>query len=343
MGMRINGQLPTPEEIKSALPMSPYLRKIKEKRDGELKDIFLGKDNRFIVVVGPCSADNIDSVLEYVRRLAEVNQKVKDRLFIIPRVYTNKPRTTGEGYKGMLHQPEPDKAPNLHEGILAIRQMHLKVIAESGLTSADEMLYPENRSYLDDVLSYEAVGARSVENQQHRLVASGMDIPVGMKNPTSGDFTVMLNSVLAAQKAHNFIYRGYDVTTDGNPLAHVILRGGVNKHGNNIPNYHYEDMMRLKNLYEKMSLANPAVIVDANHSNSGKQYKQQIRIVDEVLHNRRCDADLYRLVKGVMIESYLVGGSRSVTDPHVFGQSITDPCLGWEDTQALLYKIARDI
>ena len=261
MGMRINGQLPTPEEIKSALPMSPYLRKIKEKRDGELKDIFLGKDNRFIVVVGPCSADNIDSVLEYVRRLAEVNQKVKDRLFIIPRVYTNKPRTTGEGYKGMLHQPEPDKAPNLHEGILAIRQMHLKVIAESGLTSADEMLYPENRSYLDDVLSYEAVGARSVENQQHRLVASGMDIPVGMKNPTSGDFTVMLNSVLAAQKAHNFIYRGYDVTTDGNPLAHVILRGGVNKHGNNIPNYHYEDMMRLKNLYEKMSLANPAVIV----------------------------------------------------------------------------------
>lgn len=343
MGMRINGQLPTPEEIKSALPMSPYLRKIKEKRDGELKDIFLGKDSRFIVVVGPCSADNIDAVLEYVRRLAEVNQKVKDRLFIIPRVYTNKPRTTGEGYKGMLHQPEPDKAPNLHEGILAIRQMHLKVIAESGLTSADEMLYPENRSYLDDVLSYEAVGARSVENQQHRLVASGMDIPVGMKNPTSGDFTVMLNSVLAAQKAHNFIYRGYDVTTDGNPLAHVILRGGVNKHGNNIPNYHYEDMMRLKNLYEKMSLENPAVIVDANHSNSGKQYKQQIRIVDEVLHNRRCDADLYRLVKGVMIESYLVGGSRSVTDPHVFGQSITDPCLGWEDTEALLYKIAEDI
>lgn len=343
MGMRINGQLPTPEEIKSALPMSPYLKKIKTKRDGELKDIFLGKDNRFIVVVGPCSADNIDSVLEYVRRLAEVNQKVKDRLFIIPRVYTNKPRTTGEGYKGMLHQPEPDKAPNLHEGILAIRQMHLKVIAESGLTSADEMLYPENRSYLDDVLSYEAVGARSVENQQHRLVASGMDIPVGMKNPTSGDFTVMLNSVLAAQKAHNFIYRGYDVTTDGNPLAHVILRGGVNKHGNNIPNYHYEDMTRLKNLYEKMSLANPAVIVDANHSNSGKQYKQQIRIVDEVLHNRRCDADLYRLVKGVMIESYLVGGSRSVTDPHVFGQSITDPCLGWEDTEALLYKIAEDI
>lgn len=343
MGMRINGQLPTPEEIKSALPMSPYLKKIKTKRDGELKDIFLGKDNRFIVVVGPCSADNIDSVLEYVRRLAEVNQKVKDRLFIIPRVYTNKPRTTGEGYKGMLHQPEPDKAPNLHEGILAIRQMHLKVIAESGLTSADEMLYPENRSYLDDVLSYEAVGARSVENQQHRLVASGMDIPVGMKNPTSGDFTVMLNSVLAAQKAHNFIYRGYDVTTDGNPLAHVILRGGVNKHGNNIPNYHYEDMMRLKNLYEKMSLENPAVIVDANHSNSGKQYKQQIRIVDEVLHNRRCDADLYRLVKGVMIESYLVGGSRSVTDPHVFGQSITDPCLGWEDTEALLYKIAEDI
>ena len=343
MGMRINGQLPTPEEIKSALPMSPYLRKIKEKRDGELKDIFLGKDNRFIVVVGPCSADNIDSVLEYVRRLAEVNQKVKDRLFIIPRVYTNKPRTTGEGYKGMLHQPEPDKAPNLHEGILAIRQMHLKVIAESGLTSADEMLYPENRSYLDDVLSYEAVGARSVENQQHRLVASGMDIPVGMKNPTSGDFTVMLNSVLAAQKAHNFIYRGYDVTTDGNPLAHVILRGGVNKHGNNIPNYHYEDMMRLKNLYEKMSLANPAVIVDANHSNAGKQDKQHIRIVAEVLHNRRCDADLYRLVKGVMIESYLVGGSRSVTDPHVFGQSITDPCLGWEDTEALLYKIAEDI
>lgn len=340
MGMKVNSLLPTPEQTKSVLSMSPYLKKIKEARDAQLKDIFTGKDNRFVVVVGPCSADNADSVCEYVSRLAAVNEKLKDRLFIIPRVYTNKPRTTGEGYKGMLHQPVPDKAPNLHDGILAIRRLHLRVMSESGLTAADEMLYPENRSYLDDVLAYEAVGARSVENQQHRLTASGMDIPVGMKNPTSGDFTVMLNSVLAAQRPHNFIYRGQDVTTDGNPLAHVILRGGVDKYGTNIPNYHYEDLVRLRDLYAKMSLANPAAIIDANHSNSGKQYKQQIRIVDEVLHSRKCDGDLYRLIKGVMVESYLEEGSQSIGEKHVYGKSITDPCLGWDDTEALLYHIA---
>ena len=281
-------------------------------------------------------------MLEYVSRLAKVNEKVKDKLMIIPRVYTNKPRTTGEGYKGMLHQPVPDKEPNLHDGIVAIRKIHLKVIGETGLSAADEMLYPENRSYLDDLLSYEAVGARSVENQQHRLTASGMDIPVGMKNPTSGDFSVMLNSVYAAQKSHNFIYRGLDVTTDGNELAHVILRGGVDKYGTNIPNYHYEDLMRLLNLYQKMELKNPAAVIDANHSNSGKQFKEQIRIVKEVLHSRRYNPDLKKLIKGVMIESYLVEGSQSIAHNGVYGKSITDPCLGWDDTEKLLYEMAED-
>jgi len=260
---------------------------------------------------------------------------------IIPRVYTNKPRTTGEGYKGMLHQPDPDKAPDLLAGIIAIRKMHIRVMEETGLSSADEMLYPENRSYLDDVLSYEAVGARSVENQQHRLTASGMDIPVGMKNPTSGDFSVMLNSVTAAQHPHHFIYRSCDVETTGNDLAHTILRGGVNKWGQTIPNYHYEDLMRLAQLYSKWNLKNPAVIVDVNHSNSNKQYEEQIRIVSEVLHSRNYNPELKKLVKGVMIESYLVEGRQDISPNHVFGQSITDPCLGWEDTERLIYEIAE--
>ena len=278
-------------------------------------------------------------VSEYSARL---NEKVSERLMIIPRIYTNKPRTTGEGYKGMLHQPEPDQAPDLLAGIIAIRKMHTRAIEESGLTAADEMLYPENRSYLDDILSYEAIGARSVENQQHRLTASGMDIPVGMKNPTSGDFAVMLNSVVAAQSSHTFIYRGMDVTTNGNDLAHVILRGGVDKYGTCIPNYHYEDLVRLLESYQQRDLKNPAAIVDANHSNSNKQFREQIRIVSEVLHSRNYNPEIKKLVKGVMIESYLEEGCQKIDENRVYGKSITDPCLGWEDTERLIYKIAEE-
>ena len=303
MGMRINAELPLPADLKAEYPLSDKIIKIKEKRDAEIRDIFTGKSDKFIVIVGPCSADNEDAVCEYVNRLARVNEKVSDRLMIIPRIYTNKPRTTGEGYKGMLHQPDPDKAPDLLAGIIAIRKMHIRAIEETGLTAADEMLYPENRSYLDDILSYEAIGARSVENQQHRLTASGMNIPIGMKNPTSGDFLVMLNSVIAAQHSHSFIYRGMDVTTDGNDLAHVILRGGVDKYGTCNPNYHYEDLVRLLSLYQKMELKNPAAIIDANHSNSNKKFKEQIRITSEVLHSRSYNPELKKLIKGVMIES----------------------------------------
>lgn len=342
MGMRINTTLPLPAELKAEYPLSKELTEIKKKRDAEIRDIFTGKSDKFVVIVGPCSADNEDSVCEYISRLAKVNEKVSDRLMIIPRIYTNKPRTTGEGYKGMLHQPKPDQAPDLLAGIIAIRKMHIRAIGESGLTSADEMLYPENRSYLDDILSYEAIGARSVENQQHRLTASGMDIPVGMKNPTSGDFSVMLNSVIAAQSSHTFIYRGMDVTTDGNDLAHVILRGGVDKYGTCNPNYHYEDLIRLQAMYGEKHLANPAAIVDANHSNSNKQFKEQIRIVSEVLHSRNYNTKLKELIKGVMIESYLEEGCQSIGADQTYGKSITDPCLGWEDTERLIYKIAEE-
>lgn len=312
MGMRINAELPLPADLKAEYPLSDKIIKIKEKRDAEIRDIFTGKSDKFIVIVGPCSADNEDAVCEYVNRLARVNEKVSDRLMIIPRIYTNKPRTTGEGYKGMLHQPDPDKAPDLLAGIIAIRKMHIRAIEETGLTAADEMLYPENRSYLDDILSYEAIGARSVENQQHRLTASGMNIPIGMKNPTSGDFLVMLNSVIAAQHSHSFIYRGMDVTTDGNDLAHVILRGGVDKYGTCNPNYHYEDLVRLLSLYQKMELKNPAAIIDANHSNSNKKFKEQIRITSEVLHSRSYNPELKKLIKGVMIESYLEEGNQKI-------------------------------
>ena len=342
MGMKVNAELPLPANLKAEYPLSENIVKIKEKRDQEIRDIFTGKSDKFIVIVGPCSADNEDSVCEYVNRLAKVNEKVSDRLMIIPRIYTNKPRTTGEGYKGMLHQPEPDQAPDLLAGIIAIRKMHTRAIEESGLTAADEMLYPENRSYLDDILSYEAIGARSVENQQHRLTASGMDIPVGMKNPTSGDFSVMLNSVVAAQSSHTFIYRGMDVTTSGNDLAHVILRGGVDKYGTCIPNYHYEDLVRLLDAYQQRDLKNPAAIVDANHSNSNKQFHEQIRIVSEVLHSRNYNPELKKLVKGVMIESYLEEGCQKIDENRVYGKSITDPCLGWEDTERLIYKIAEE-
>ena len=341
MGMKINTELPLPAYLKAKYPLPEELVKLKAERDEEIRSIFEGKSDKFVVIVGPCSADREDSVCEYVDRLAKVNEKVSDRLMIIPRIYTNKPRTTGEGYKGMLHQPDPDQAPNLLEGIIAIRKMHIRAMKESGLTAADEMLYPENRSYLDDILSYEAIGARSVENQQHRLTASGMDIPVGMKNPTSGDFSVMLNSVIAAQSSHNFIYRGMDVSTDGNDLAHVILRGGVDKYGTCIPNYHYEDLVRLVEVYGQKNLKNPAAIIDANHSNSNKQFKEQIRIVSEVLHSRRHNEGLRTLVKGVMIESYLEEGCQKIGAERVYGKSITDPCLGWADTEALIYRIAE--
>ena len=341
MGMRINAELPLPADLKAEYPLSDKIIKIKEKRDAEIRDIFTGKSDKFIVIVGPCSADNEDAVCEYVNRLARVNEKVSDRLMIIPRIYTNKPRTTGEGYKGMLHQPDPDKAPDLLAGIIAIRKMHIRAIEETGLTAADEMLYPENRSYLDDILSYEAIGARSVENQQHRLTASGMNIPIGMKNPTSGDFLVMLNSVIAAQHSHSFIYRGMDVTTDGNDLAHVILRGGVDKYGTCNPNYHYEDLVRLLSLYQKMELKNPAAIIDANHSNSNKKFKEQIRITSEILHSRSYNPELKKLIKGVMIESYLEEGNQKICPDMIYGKSITDSCLGWEDTERLIYEIAE--
>ena len=341
MSIKINHELPLPEMLKEQYPVSSRVKEVKKKRDEELRDIFTGRSERFIVLAGPCSADNEESVCEYVRQLKKLADQVSDKLLVIPRVYTNKPRTTGDGYKGMLHQPDPEKDPDLLAGIIAIRKMHIRVMEETGLSTADEMLYPENRSYLDDVLSYEAIGARSVENQQHRLTASGMDIPVGMKNPTSGDLSVMLNSVTAAQHPHRFIYRGCDVKTSGNELAHTILRGGVDKYGKNIPNYHYEDLARLAEMYEKWDLKNPAVIVDVNHSNSSKQYKEQIRIVSEVMHSRNYNPELKKLVKGVMIESYLVEGRQEITENLVYGQSITDPCIGWEDTRRLLYDIAE--
>ena len=343
MGMRINTTLPLPAELKAEYPLSSQILKLKEKRDREIREIFEGKSDKFLVIVGPCSADNEDSVCEYVSKLATINEKVSDRLMIIPRIYTNKPRTTGEGYKGMLHQPKPDEAPDLLAGIIAIRKMHIRAIEESGLTGADEMLYPENRSYLDDILSYEAIGARSVENQQHRLTVSGFDVASGMKNPTSGDFSVMLNSVYAAQHPHHFVYRGYEVETTGNPLTHVVLRGAVSKHGNTTQNYHYEDLIRLHEMYEKMDVIHPAAIIDTNHSNSGKKYEQQIRIVKDVLHTRRCNKDIESLVKGVMIESYLEPGNQKIgCGNHVYGKSITDPCLGWDQTERLIYDIAEE-
>lgn len=343
MSMIINKVLPSPQELKDEYPLTDDLKALKAKRDAEIKKVFTGESDKFIVIVGPCSADNEDAVCEYAKRLGDLNDKVSDRLILIPRIYTNKPRTNGVGYKGMLHQPDPERPSDLYLGIKAIRQMHLRAMRESGLTCADEMLYPSNRSYLDDLLSYEAIGARSVENQGHRLVASGMDIPVGMKNPTSGDLSVMLNSVKAAQSPQRFIYRGMDVSTSGNPLAHVILRGGVNKHGHSIPNYHYEDLIRCVDLYKGWDLENPAIIIDANHSNSDKKFKEQIRIVNSIVHSREYNPEIRKLVKGVMIESYLVEGRQDICANMVYGQSITDPCLGWDDTEALLLKLAKRV
>ena len=342
MSFTFLNQLPTPAQIKEEYPLSKELTELKAKRDAMISDVICGKDDRFLVIIGPCSADNEDSVCDYVSRLTNIQEDVKDRVIIIPRVYTNKPRTTGEGYKGIASQPDPEKAPDMVEGLIAMRKMHIRAIAESGLTCADEMLYPENWDYINDLLSYVAIGARSVEDQQHRLTVSGFDVASGMKNPTSGDFSVMLNSVYAAQHPHHFVHRGWEVDTTGNPLSHVILRGAVNKRGVAIPNYHYEDLIRLNEMYEKMDLVNPACIVDANHSNSNKKYAEQVRIVKEVMHNRKESDIIHKLVKGVMIESYICPGNQKIGE-HIYGKSITDPCLGWEESEQLLYAIADSV
>ena len=340
MNMDFKRKLPIPREIKAQYPFTPELEAIKTKRDSEIKAIFEGNDARFLLIIGPCSADNDDSVLDYISRLRQVQEKVADKILIIPRLYTNKPRTTGDGYKGMLHQPDPHKEEDMLKGVVAIRSLHIRAIKETGFTCADEMLYPENHRYLSDLLSYLAVGARSVENQQHRLTASGLAIPVGMKNPTAGDLTVMLNSITAAQHPHTFIYRGWEVESHGNPLAHAILRGYVNQHGQSMPNYHYEDLMRLTEAYEKSGLQNPSVIVDTNHSNSGKRWQEQPRIAREVLHSCRQSKDVQQLVKGLMIESYIEDGAQKPTG-HVYGKSITDPCLGWKKSERLIYELAE--
>lgn len=333
-------KLPTPAEIKEQYPVPADIAEMKAKRDQEIADVFTGKSDKFLMIIGPCSADNEDAVIDYISRLKKVQEKISDKVLIIPRIYTNKPRTTGEGYKGMLHQPDPEKKPDMLNGLLAIRHLHIRAMKETGLTSADEMLYPDNYRYLSDILSYVAIGARSVEDQQHRLTASGMDVPCGMKNPTSGTLSVMMNSVVAAQMGHTFLYRGWEVKTSGNPLAHTILRGSQNKNGHTIPNYHYEDLRLLHDLYAEKNLANPAVIVDTNHSNSGKQYKEQLRIAKDVLHSCNYSPDIKKLVKGLMVESYIEEGSQKIGEG-IYGKSITDPCLGWEDTERLLYDIAE--
>ena len=339
MNMNFKRKLPIPMEIKEQYPITYKLEQIKEKRDKEIKDIFESKDDRFILIIGPCSADNDDSVIDYISRLRTVQDKVEDKILIIPRIYTNKPRTTGDGYKGMLHQPDPHKGEDMLKGVVAIRNLHIRAMDETGFTCADEMLYPENYRYLNDVLSYVAIGARSVENQQHRLTASGFDIPVGMKNPTGGDISVMMNSITAAQHSHTFIYRGWEVESQGNPLAHAILRGYVNKHGQSLPNYHYEDLINLAEIYDKSGLVNPAVIIDTNHANSGKKWMEQPRIAKEVLHSCRHSADVKKLVKGLMIESYIEDGAQK-PEECVYGKSITDPCLGWEKTEKLILDLA---
>lgn len=339
MSFEFLNQLPTPADIKRDYPLSPELRELKKHRDLMISDVITGKDSRVLVIIGPCSADNEDSVCDYVSRLTKIQEDVKDQVILVPRIYTNKPRTTGEGYKGIASQPDPEKAPDMIEGLIAMRKMHLRAIRESGFTCADEMLYPENWPYVEDLLSYVAIGARSVEDQQHRIVVSGFDIPAGMKNPTSGNLTVMLNSVYASQHPHSFIYRGYEVKTNGNELAHTVLRGATNKHGESTPNYHYEDLNLLLNLYEARDLKNPAAIIDTNHNNSGKKFEQQIRIVKEVMHSRKLSPDIHKLVKGVMIESYIEAGCQKIGEG-IYGKSITDPCLGWEDSRRLIYDIA---
>lgn len=332
-------ELPTPEEIRKMYPMSDELKAIKEKNDKEIREVFTGESDRFILIIGPCSADREDAVLDYAKRLRKLQDEVSDVLLLIPRVYTGKPRTTGAGYKGMIHQPDPNAEPDMLKGLIAIRKLQMELIKETGFSAADEMLYPENYAYVSDLLSYIAVGARSVEDQQHRLVASGMDVPVGMKNPTSGDLSVLMNSISAGQSATTFIYRGWEVDTKGNDLTHVVLRGYVDKVGATHPNYHYEDLETLSALYQQKKYLNPAVIVDCNHSNSGKKYLEQIRIAKEVLHSTRHNKDIYKLVKGLMIESYIEDGNQKPGDG-IYGKSITDPCLGWEKTEKLIKQIA---
>lgn len=341
MNLEFTRRLAIPMEIKERYPVTTDMARIFAERDAQLKAILSGRDDRLLLIIGPCSADRLDSVLEYMTRLRTVQEKVSDRIFIVPRCYTNKPRTTGKGYKGMLHQPNPDGRPDMLGGLIAIRETHMRILQDTGFTCADEMLYTENYKYLDDLLAYVAVGARSVENQQHRLTSSGIDVPVGMKNPTSGDFSVMMNAITAAQGSHTFIYRNWEVHSQGNPYAHAILRGYVNKQGHTHPNYHFEDLLLVSELYLKQpELTNPAIIVDTNHSNSGKRYNEQIRIAKEILHNRRLSSEVHRIVKGLMIESYLVDGAQPVGGG-CYGQSITDPCLGWKKSEQLIYDLAE--
>ena len=335
-------ELPNPDTIKALMPVPSELKVLKEQRDETVRNIFSGRDDRFVLIIGPCSADRQDAVLDYLHRLRKVQDQVADKIYIIPRIYTNKPRTTGDGYKGMFHQPDPHQHSDMLRGVLAIRELHLKALVETGFTCADEMLYPENYVYLNDLLNYVAIGARSVEDQAHRLASSGLDIPVGMKNPTSGDNSVMLNAIMAAQHHHTFTYRGWEVHSSGNPCAHAILRGYVNKLGQTQPNYYYEDLLRLQEEYDKFQLTNHAVIVDCNHSNSGKKYLEQVRIANDVLHSCRMQPSLKKLVKGLMIESYLEDGCQKVEDG-VYGKSITDPCLGWEKTEKLILELAEQL
>lgn len=337
--MDFKRKLPIPKEIKEQYPLTEQLSKIKSQRDEDIKAVFRGESNKFLLIIGPCSADNPTAVLDYLGRLKRVADEVKDKILVIPRVYTNKPRTNGKGYKGLLHQPNPDEKPDMLKGIVAIRELHMRALSDYGFTCADEMLYPENYRYLSDVLGYVAVGARSVENQQHRLVASGISIPVGMKNPTSGDLTVMMNSIKAAQTSHTYLYRGWEVTSSGNETAHAILRGYMDFAGRNISNYHYEDIAYLCELYDEYGLKNPSVIIDANHANSSKKYLEQIRIAKDVVYSRNHNENIKKLVKGIMIESYIEDGAQKIGE-HIYGKSITDPCLGWDKTENLIYKIA---
>ena len=342
MQMNFHRKLPIPKDVKAEFPLTERMEKVKAERDENIKAVFEGKSDKFILVIGPCSADHSEPVLEYIGRLRKIQEQVSDKIIIIPRIYTNKPRTTGQGYKGMLHQPDPEAKPDMYKGIVAIRELHMSALRDYDFSCADEMLYPENHRYLSDLLSYIAVGARSVENQQHRLTASGIDVPVGMKNPTGGDLSVMMNSIVAAQSSHTFIYRGWEVTSEGNPYAHAILRGYVDYAGKSVSNYHYEDLLRVRELYEKSNLVNPSVIVDTNHNNSGKKYLEQVRIAKDIVHSRNQNPDIKNLVKGLMIESYLEDGAQAAGE-HVFGKSITDPCLGWEKTEKLILDIAEKL
>ena len=339
MQMTFHRKLPIPQEVKKEFPLTEHMKQVKAARDEAINAVFDGSSDKFILIVGPCSADHSEPVLEYISRLRKVQEQVSDKIIIIPRIYTNKPRTTGQGYKGMLHQPDPEAKPDMYTGIVSIRQLHLAALRDYDFSCADEMLYPDNHRYLSDLLSYVAVGARSVENQQHRLTASGVGIPVGMKNPTGGDLSVMMNAIVAAQSSHTFIYRGWEVTSAGNPYTHAILRGYLDGAGRNVSNYHYEDLLRVEELYEKSNLTNPSIIVDTNHNNSGKKYLEQIRIAKDIVHSRNQNGDIKRLVKGLMIESYLEDGACKAEE-HIFGKSITDPCLGWEKTEQLILDIA---